>query len=569
MEQRSKSDRMVANDELLQAIRACCRDQASYQRLIDLLEASDFQALTPILNQERSSQTRYTAMLNLMPDRVFRVNRNGDNLDFKGTQDDTDHGMVPETIIGFNLQQFLPPDIARQCLQAIAQALDTGILQTFEYQIPKAWEPNQGELQDYEVRLVVCGENEVLAIERDITDRKRSETALRLSEEQNRAFVNAIPDLMFRIRRDGLYLDARADNSSDLALSPSQMIGKTVYDMLPPAIAQQRMHYVEQALQTNSIQIFEYPLEVRGEIRDYEGRIVVSGKDEVLAIMRDITERKRSERQLQESSDRQAALYQQVQALNANLEQQVQERTAQLQQNMQELQELSALKDEFLHAVSHDLRTPMMGMRLVLKNLQNKPDDPLPLSKSILERMAQSIDRQLAMIGSLLEAHSSDVRGISLHYEPVNLGDLVQAIGEDIEPLLLQNQATLSNHISTTLPAVMIDPTQIQRVFENLLTNALQHNAPGLQLTLQAEVEEDEHLIRCQVQDSGVGMTQSECDSLFDRYSRGAHARRSTGIGLGLYLCRQIITAHGGQIGAISSPNAGATFWFTLPLAMG
>jgi signal transduction histidine kinase len=261
----------------------------------------------------------------------------------------------------------------------------------------------------------------------------------------------------------------------------------------------------------------------------------------------------------------QAELYQQVQTLAANLEQQVQERTAQLQQNMQELQELSQTKDDFLNAVSHDLRTPVMGTMMVLQNLQHRPGDTVTISRSVLERMVQSSDRQLKMINSLLEAHSTEAWGINLHCERLSLGSFVRTIADDLDPLLVENQATLTNLVPVDLPPVTADPALIRRVFENLFTNALKHNPPGLNLTLEATIEED--LIRCSVQDNGVGMTASECDSLFERYARGARARRSTGIGLGLYLCRQIITAHGGQISAISAPGNGATFWFTLPLA--
>jgi signal transduction histidine kinase len=230
------------------------------------------------------------------------------------------------------------------------------------------------------------------------------------------------------------------------------------------------------------------------------------------------------------------------------------------------LQELSQTKDDFLNAVSHDLRTPIMGTMMVLKNLQHKPGDTVVLKRSILERMVQSSDRQLSMINSLLEAHSSETWGINLHCEQLNLGNLVRAIIDDLEPLLLENQATLINQISDAFPLVNADPTMLRRVFENLLTNALKHNPPGLHVTLEATIAGD--MIRCSVQDNGVGMTPDECDSLFDRYTRGTRARRSTGIGLGLYLCRQIITAHGGQIGAISAPGQGATFWFTLPLTV-
>ncbi|MBD2744618.1 PAS domain S-box protein [Coleofasciculus sp. FACHB-1120] len=260
----------------------------------------------------------------------------------------------------------------------------------------------------------------------------------------------------------------------------------------------------------------------------------------------------------------QAKLYQQVQDLNASLERQVETRTAQLIQKMEELKELNELKDEFLHAVSHDLRTPIMGMSLVMNNLLNKVGDTIPISRSILERMIQSSDRQLGLINSLLEAHSSEVRGVVLQYEFVELSTLIQAIAEDLEPLLSKHQASLINRVPYDLPGVTADPLQLRRVFENLLTNALNHNPPGLRITLEALVEEE--MIHCTVADNGIGMNPEACDRLFDRYVRGNHAR-SAGIGLGLYLCRQIITAHGGQIGAISAPGTGATFWFTLPLA--
>ena len=259
----------------------------------------------------------------------------------------------------------------------------------------------------------------------------------------------------------------------------------------------------------------------------------------------------------------QAELYQQVQLLNTSLESQVEKRTHQLQQKMQELQELYQIKDVFLHAFSHDLRTPIMGMSLVLQNLLNQPEETLSLSRSILERMVESSDRQLNLINSLLEAHSTEVQGILLHCEPVNLSQLMQTIIEDLNPLLNQHQATLINKISPNLPLLNADPIQLRRVYENLVTNALKYNLPGLTLTFNATVEND--WIRCTVEDNGIGMTQELCDRLFELYYRGGNTRHYTGIGLGLYLCRQIITAHGGEIGAISSSGNGSIFWFILP----
>ncbi len=278
----------------------------------------------------------------------------------------------------------------------------------------------------------------------------------------------------------------------------------------------------------------------------------------------------------------QGRLYQQLLELNANLEQLVEQRTAQLMAQNQELCELNQLKDVFLQAVSHDLRNPVTGMLMVLNNLllSNKqpctgPETRLPasptisVSRSVLERMIQGNERQLKLINSLLEVHAAREQGVIVECSPVQLSQLARAIVADMEPILVKNQATLKNLVSDGLPDVSADATQLWRVFENLITNALKHNPPGVHITLSATVEEaksQSKMIRCAIADNGVGITQEQCDRLFELYYRGGNTRRSPGFGLGLYLCRQIITAHRGEIGVTSSPGAGTTFWFTLPL---
>jgi PAS domain S-box-containing protein len=259
---------------------------------------------------------------------------------------------------------------------------------------------------------------------------------------------------------------------------------------------------------------------------------------------------------------KQVKLFQQIQALNVNLERKVEERTAQLQQKMMELQDLYKRQDEFLHAVSHDLRTPITGTLMLLKHWQQSPVENISLSRDILDRMIESGERQLQLINSLLETHVSEIKGITLRYETVKISDLLKSIAEDLKLFLAKNQATISNLVLADLPLINADTLQLRRVVENLITNALNHNPPGLQITFQASVEGE--MIRCLVQDNGVGISEEQCREIFERYARGDRAR-STGIGLGLYLCRQIITAHGGQIGVESNPGKGATFWFTLP----
>jgi PAS domain S-box-containing protein len=269
----------------------------------------------------------------------------------------------------------------------------------------------------------------------------------------------------------------------------------------------------------------------------------------------------------------QAQLYQELAQLNTNLERQVEDRTAQLQQKMLELQELHRVKNVVLHTVSHELKTSVMGNLMVLNNLLNQgvrketppqAQSQIPIFTSIIERMIQGNDRQLQMIESLLELYSSEAQGTTLHQEVVSLSALVETIVKDLQPILAQHQTTVKNLVPKDLPLIHADSAKLQKVFTNLFTHSWLHNPPGLKFTLKANVQKG--MVRITIQNDGVGMSKLECDGLFDLQVRHPQSRCSTGIGLKMFLCQQIIKAHGGEIGVISNRKRGLTFWFTLPL---
>jgi PAS domain S-box-containing protein len=138
----------------------------------------------------------------------------------------------------------------------------------------------------------------------DITQQKQVEQALRQSDARNRALLNAIPDLMFRISRQGDYLDYKPAKALNLFVPPSEFLGKTIFDVLPAELAQQMSRQIERALLTGEVQIYEYQLPINGKMRQREARLIASGPDEVLAIVRDITERKAREALLAEERTR-------------------------------------------------------------------------------------------------------------------------------------------------------------------------------------------------------------------------------------------------------------------------
>jgi signal transduction histidine kinase len=268
-----------------------------------------------------------------------------------------------------------------------------------------------------------------------------------------------------------------------------------------------------------------------------------------------------------ETAVRQGLVYKELQTYASAMEQQVGDRTQQLRENMAELLDLNQARDRLIHAMAHDLRTPSLGMLMVLYRLADQSGDSISLPKSMLHTMLDSTNRQVSLIQALLDEYAESTQdSFEPQLAPLNLYNLSRTVLQDVGPIVQANQGEIENFIPADLPLVMADGLTLQRVLENLITNSLQHNPPGTQLKLTAVIVDE--MLRCEVADNGMGLTQQQCDRLFQRpYFRTQDDRRLTGMGMGLYFCRQMIELHGGKIGVESQINEGSQFWFTLPLA--
>jgi signal transduction histidine kinase len=264
------------------------------------------------------------------------------------------------------------------------------------------------------------------------------------------------------------------------------------------------------------------------------------------------------------------------------------------EKSLQQQFELRQKLQLFIYTVSHDLRNPVLSTMFLLKSLCTSSVDDVVIARETLNRIIDSSDRQLQLIDSLLEAHTTQTQGIILRPRPVCLDNLIESVIVEMQPFLDQQQATITKNIAAKLPLVNIDPLQIRRVYENLIANALEYNRPGLHLTFQIQSDREasakgypkglhsngcnrttfnkqpkidfEHWIYCLVSDNGEGIALQQSSQIFELYTRAASKKQSLNVGLGLYICRQIIQAHGGEIG-VKSSSKGASFWFTLPVA--
>ncbi len=239
----------------------------------------------------------------------------------------------------------------------------------------------------------------------------------------------------------------------------------------------------------------------------------------------------------------------------------------QLEKEIKEKEKAEEALHLYLHAVSHDLRNPVISMSIILNNLKNKSQKDLeniPVPLSLIEQMRESCDRQLHLINSLIETRQNEIWGISLNIKYFSLYELAQKISKEWEWQFKKHEANLINKISDKLPNINGDYYQILRVWENLLANAIKYNSRGVNITLDAELVTADRVC-CSVSDDGIGISQEQSKYLFQRYQKAKGGSDGLSLGLGLYLCRQIVNAHGGEIGVESNPYQGSRFWFTLP----
>jgi PAS domain S-box-containing protein len=249
------------------------------------LEAERNQTEAALVSSNRKNQ----ALIAALPDFIMRFSRDGTYLDFRPP-----NGMAViggPALVGQNIADHgLPDELAQARLTAIAQALETGELQISEQTLVVG-----GQSRIEEVRVTPCGDDEALAVVRDITDRKQAEQALVQSERKLRALIEALPELVMRISGEGVYLDFFPPSTFE-ALGDETLVGQSLYgNVLPDEIVETQMHYVQQALATQTPQRYEQPIMIEGQRYIDEIRVAACGDNEVVIVVSDITDRKRTE----------------------------------------------------------------------------------------------------------------------------------------------------------------------------------------------------------------------------------------------------------------------------------
>ena len=233
------------------------------------------------------------------------------------------------------------------------------------------------------------------------------------------------------------------------------------------------------------------------------------------------------------------------------------------------LRKLDELKSGLLSMVSHELKTPLTSIRMAAHLLLEERIGPLTAKQTELLIVArEESDRLNLIIENLLDIGriESGRAMIELGQEPPRR--LVEAAAEEVAAAYRDKGVTLESEIADELPDVCVDPDRVGHVFTNLLLNALRYTPSGGNVRLTAAADADAPSVRFTVEDTGVGIDATHIPFLFDRFYRVAGQPGRTGAGLGLAIAKEIVEAHGGQIGAQSRLGDGSQFSFTLPNAV-
>jgi signal transduction histidine kinase len=228
------------------------------------------------------------------------------------------------------------------------------------------------------------------------------------------------------------------------------------------------------------------------------------------------------------------------------------------------LQVACQARDDMIGVVSHDLRNPLSTILLAARFLREGHADDATKRRAHVDRIVRSADLMLRLISDLLDVTRIESGQLSIEKQDHPARELAEHAVDSVRELAAKAGLTLELRVEGELPVIAVDHDRILQALGNLLGNALKFTPGGGLVRVRAR-EAGGHVV-FSVEDSGPGIAPSDLPHIFDRYFQG-RARASLGTGLGLFIAKGIVVAHGGTIHVESQLGKGTTFWFRVPVA--
>ena len=360
---------------------------------------------------------------------------------------------------------------------------------------------------------------------------KQEEQALVSSIATNRALVNAIPDPMFRIDHLGNVVNFKVPKSHTLPFDPAECLHRHLTEILPYAEAQAMQACIACVLRTESLQILEFQIPADDLLLEFEARIAVSAPNEVMMIIRDITERKRGEAEIRCALDRE--------------------------------RELNEMKTRFVSMASHEFRTPLTTISSSAELLE-RYSKLWNVEKQVqyLQKIQTSVKHMTSLLNDVLLINKAEAGVVEFNPQPVMLANFCREIVEEL-------QITTSRHmlmLESRLPVspVLIDKKLLRHILTNLLSNAIHYSPSGGEVMISLEQHQAD--IELTVSDTGIGIPQDARATLYDSFVRGTNVGNISGTGLGLAIVKKSVDLHQGAISFSSEVGKGTVFTVRIPM---
>ncbi len=366
---------------------------------------------------------------------------------------------------------------------------------------------------------------------------RQSREALEQSESRTRALLEAIPDMIFEMDREGNILLFVPSSTINPLLPPEEFLGKNIRQVMPSDVADQTMFNIERTLESGMLQVFEYKLPAYDENRYYEASVIKNDVGTVIAMVRDITLRKWAETEREDLINK-------------------------LEIQKAELEDKNAELTQFAYTVSHDLKSPLVTINGYLGYIeQDAMSGNIERLKKDTQRIQEAVNKMHALLTELLEL--SRIGRMMNQPEDAPFNDLVKEAMDIVHGQLESRRITVLTQ--PNLPAVRGDRQRMIEVLQNLIDNASKYMGDQIDPLIeigQQGVEDGKPIFF--VKDNGIGIAPEYHERIFGLFNK--LDAKSEGTGVGLALVKRIIEFHGGRIWVKSEAGLGSTFYFTMPV---
>ncbi len=491
----------------------------------------------------RENEERLRLTLDNALDAFIAIDELGSVVEWNRQAEST-FGWSREEALGQRLSDMIVPDAMRQEHErGLVRLRDTGEAHVLNRRLELPARDRHGREFPVELSIIgvtVRGQKLYSASLRDISDRKAAEEALRQSQAQLEAIIDNSTAVIYVKDLDGRYLLVNRRYEELFHVARAGVLGKTDYDFFPKEMADDfrrndrdviaggRAIAAEEAAPVDGV-LHTY-ISVKFPLSDGQGRVYAT-----CGISTDITERKAYEERLKAFADR-------LEASNRELE-------------------------EFARVASHDLQEPLRKVASFAERLEAKYSAALDdQARDYIARMTDATRRMGRLIGDLLTYSRVTTR--AQPFQSIDLSALAREVLSDLDVRIEDTGAIVE---IGELPVIEADRTQMQQLLQNLIGNALKFRredaTPVIRVEASVEREAGRELCVLKVMDNGIGFDPQYAERIFGVFQRLHGRTEYEGSGVGLAICRKIVTRHGGTIAAQSAPGEGATFIVKLPVS--